>query len=286
MTMRSLFAKTMPATPSPSDVVRHDFRTGDQATVFRVEDTATGMCFLGSDERLLTSSCHGRIQLWSDSGTVEDELSYRGEPFGGLARSRGGHRIVAVHYGNPTSKLRLIDASSGTLKEIASVNADGLEWGISVAFSDDEELIAIGGIIRGLQLWKWPGRKLLEFESQSDLTETYGLAFTADDRFLVSCGNDQTVRVWNTKTGKLVRTLRHFDDLFAVYVGPNGRVISGGAGRQLHFWNWESGRRLGSISVEAPSIRRIRATPDRANLVTAHADGTIRVHPLTSRLDK
>ena len=151
---------------------------------------------------------------------------------------------------------------------------------MALAMSNNAELLALGGFDHGLQIWNWAGERMHTLEEHGKWTPVSDVVFSPNDEYLISCGLDETARVWDTTTGKLVRTLQHFDDLFAVCLAPNDRLITGGAGRQLHFWDWRTGRRLGSISVDAPTIRRIRITPDGTKLVSAHSDGSIRVQPL------
>ncbi len=47
---------------------------------------------------------------------------------------------------------------------------------------------------------------------------------------LVTCGADDTVRIWNADSGAAVRTLSgHTDQVFAIAVSPDGNLIASGS---------------------------------------------------------
>jgi WD40 repeat protein len=62
----------------------------------------------------------------------------------------------------------------------------------------------------------------------------YDAAFTADERFAISCGSDGTVRFWDLKTGKEV--LRHQDlgEIYALQLSRDGRTLLTTGGRKVN----------------------------------------------------
>lgn len=118
----------------------------------------------------------------------------------------------------------------------------------SIAYSPDNSIIAAGtgynntGEIRIYDsnfnlLRVLPGH-------HSENSETDGLAFTPDGKYLVSGGSDGNVKIWNYKTGALIRTMRHGDYLSGgtyinVDVSPNGQYIaSAGKGYNMTTKVW------------------------------------------------
>jgi len=55
------------------------------------------------------------------------------------------------------------------------------------------------------------------------------VAISPDGKYVISGSDDNTVKVWELATGRLVRTLkRHKDSVNSVAISPNGKyVISG-----------------------------------------------------------
>src|SRR5262245_35964469 len=55
------------------------------------------------------------------------------------------------------------------------------------------------------------------------------IALSADGRFLVSASEDGTLKVWDTATGNVLRTLQgHDKQVLAVSVSPDGSLIASG----------------------------------------------------------
>ena len=51
-------------------------------------------------------------------------------------------------------------------------------------------------------------KPILVIETGGHQGQIRGLAFSRDSRFLVSASRDKTIRVWNVRTGELVRVIR------------------------------------------------------------------------------
>ena len=65
---------------------------------------------------------------------------------------------------------------------------------------------------------------------------------------LVSGGADETVRVWDAKTGKCEQVIRgHGKAVTCVAVAPDGKsVVSGSQDTTLRLWSLETGAAIGS----------------------------------------
>jgi cytochrome c len=76
------------------------------------------------------------------------------------------------------------------------------------------------------------------------------VAFTADDKSLVSAGYDATVRIWPLRGQRapLVATLP--TPLNTVMVAPDGEIATAGADGQIYFLSPE-GRRYGVVAASS-----------------------------------
>src|SRR5262249_42170251 len=74
------------------------------------------------------------------------------------------------------------------------------------------------------------GKELLSLEGHGLLITQ--VAFSPGGKLLASASLDQTVKLWNTMTGKEERTLHEEASVFGVAISPDGR--RGAAGREDH----------------------------------------------------
>jgi WD40 repeat protein/formylglycine-generating enzyme required for sulfatase activity len=112
-----------------------------------------------------------------------------------------------------------------------------------------------------------PGRK---FEGSQG--RVAAVALTADGKWLVSAGEDKSVRVWDVETGELVRVLR-------AHTLPVGNVALSGDGKWLastsgdgstRLWELSSGREVRAFQGLAPAVNAVVLSADGKRLAAAH----------------
>jgi WD40 repeat protein/uncharacterized caspase-like protein len=194
------------------------------------------------DSRLLASASNsGEIKLWDpNTGRELFHKAYPDERFHTLAFSRDGKWLAAAGTGQT---IRLLDVSTkvsrnltGHTGEITSVvfasdssvissSTDKTIkiWDVSSAsvktlgpFADDVNAVAVSPDASTLAAGM-ANAKLALFDLFSDSNqprtlsghsgEVFSLAFSADGRWLASGGSDQSVRMWDSKTGSQTRVL-------------------------------------------------------------------------------
>src|SRR5262249_20160275 len=77
-------------------------------------------------------------------------------------------------------------------------------------------------------------------------TEAHGVAFSRDGERLASAGGDGTVRIWNSRTGKLVQEFKAHDKAAcAVAFHPHGQhLASTGADGLVRIWELAAAREV------------------------------------------
>src|SRR6476620_10963105 len=93
-----------------------------------------------------------------------------------------------------------------------------------------------------------PGVKLLRtIEGHQDAVRS--MAFDPRGETLASGSGDNTVKLWETRSGKLLRTLEgHQNQVHSVAFDPQGRMLaSGGYDKTVKLWEVRSGKLLRTL---------------------------------------
>ncbi len=231
------------------------------------------------------------------------------EPYGGhfcLARSPDGKYIAAGYgytrpRGRPQLKLKHCEAGLWNVKTGKPIRRfEGhTEAVVDVAFSKDGTRLVTGSYDKTARLWDVKtGRELRRFGPHP--TRVHSVAISPDGRLVAtgsgistveegkSVSRDAVVRLWNPKTGELVRTLSgHTKDVLCLTFSPDGkRLISGGMDGYVIVWNPRTGSEMHRIQAHSggnPWVNAIAFGPEGRFLVTGGYSLAIRVWDLETK---
>jgi WD40 repeat protein len=103
-------------------------------------------------------------------------------------------------------------------------------------------------------------------------------AFSRDGRWIVSGGEDGTLRIWDRGDGReTARLLGHQGAVTALALAPGGeRLVSGGADGSVRVWETLSGREIAVLRGHRGEVSAVRWL-DGSRIVSAGRDGSLRV---------
>jgi WD40 repeat protein len=113
------------------------------------------------------------------------------------------------------------------------------------------------------------------------------LAYSPDGQTLASGILDNTIKLWNPKTGKLLQTITgHSYYVNSLAYSPDGQTLaSGSADNTIKLWNPRSGKLLRTLSGHSGYVYSIAYSPDGQILASGSGDNTIKLwNPRSGKL--
>ena len=103
-----------------------------------------------------------------------------------------------------------------------------------------------------------------------------GVAVVPDGDKVISTSHDQTLKVWDLKSGKELQTLRgHAREVNAVAVMPDGAgVLSASSDRTLKVWDLKSGKVAPSFTADG-AIQACAVARDGMIIIAGDGLGTV-----------
>ena len=124
-----------------------------------------------------------------------------------------------------------------------------------------------------------PSSQFLQ-RSLNNVGSVNAIALSPDGQTLVSASFG-TIRIWNLRTGGLVRTLNSVHSqksVNTVAVSPDGSILaSGGDDKNVIIWDLKTGRRILTIPAHTAAVNAIAFSRDGKTLASGSDDKTVRL---------
>ncbi|KAK0719663.1 hypothetical protein B0H67DRAFT_642995 [Lasiosphaeris hirsuta] len=124
------------------------------------------------------------------------------------------------------------------------------------------------------QVWS---RCLQTFESHSG--GVISVAFSPDGSRIASGSDDETIRIWDARSGKEVQKLEgHSYGVASVAFSPDGsRIASGSDDETIRIWDARSGKEVQKLEGHSYGVASVAFSPDGSRIASGSDDKTIRI---------
>jgi WD40 repeat protein len=149
---------------------------------------------------------------------------------------------------------------------------------MSLAFSPDATTLATAA--SAPTLWDLTSATVMTCLRSESLSDGgWSVAYGPAGDLVVTGHSHDSVRLWNPRTGRMIRNLTHPGTVFAVAISPDGSTLaSGGTGNDnVLVWHTRTGRRRHVLTGHTGTIHALAFSPDNRILASAGYDRTIRL---------
>jgi WD40 repeat protein len=228
------------------------------------------------------------MRLPSDGRTLGRPEPLTGEAASQLIRARSsfGTYTLTHRKGSASGYDSILDLShDGRLERSIERGPTTGNRHLSYSFAPDGRTIISGGSFGVLTAYDLTGQVIGQFVGHEG--DVWSVAPSADGRLLISGSDDQTVRLWNLKSGELIVSLFHGTDDEWVMWTPQGYYAGSPGGDKIIGWQINRGAEQSADHVGADQLRRHLNRPDIVEraLILASAERAVQeAHGTSFRL--
>jgi WD40 repeat protein len=199
-------------------------------------------------------------------------------PDGRLLASAGGSRTVTLWNAASGTCLRSdLDSHACT-----SVLAGQAAFVKAVAFSNRSGLmLAAGGADQSIRIWQAADGDLLRAFQNAHTPWVGAIAFTADNKKVVSRGGDNAIKLWDLESGRQLRSLvagNVYAGSSSIALSPDGVLLAAGsANNSVRIWSIADGSVQRTLAGHEAAVEAVAFSGDGSLLASADAHGVIRV---------
>ena len=205
-----------------------------------------------------------------------------GGPVMGLTTSPDKKLLVSTSFDYSVLVWQL-----GEIRELQQLV--GHEAAVNVAkFSTSGELLATAGDDAKIFLWHF---KKHDFFLENKITlddhtaKIVDIDFSEDEQFLASASWDHTIKIWNIKTGKVVKSIEgHNGPVNSVKFSDNGQYLySAGYDGTIRYWRISDGQEVRTLVDNGWGINVLIVDEAENLLLYGTIDGLMKLQALNSK---
>ena len=263
---------TLASSSADHEVKLWDVATGTQiATLPGHRLRVTSVAFSPDGTILASGSDDGTVKLWDVARRESIEtLKGHGGKVKSVSFSRDGKTLVS---GSNDTEVKLWDVTTGTA--IATLSGGHTSWVTSARFSPDGTIVASGSSQDGtILLWDVATENAATFPGIGHADVGNSLAFSPDGKMLASSSEDGTPKLWDTETGRHIRSfgLRPWGIQVVAFSPDSTTLAAGSLDNTIDLWNVATGEKIASFK-RGGQILSMAFSPDGTMLAAGDPKG-------------
>gem|GEM_PF-2167272 len=279
--------KTLAAGMNDGTVPLWDVATGRLAEGLATQSMeTTALAYRADGTTLITGSSDGMLRAWT-VGPDRMALDYTIEAHDGMVQQVAANRQWYVS-GDSNGEVAVWDENGNFLYDLDG-NISGI---LSLRFCPTSSRLAVGSTNSLITIWDVAENKLL-FSLQQHMGPVEQIAWTPDGEIILSGSFDGVVRLWNARTGDLVRVIEveteieqdddefleeALDQLLCLAHSPVGAILAVGMhDGQVILFSGASGEEIMRLDGHTGMVRGVAFSADGWLLAASSGDGAVRV---------
>ncbi len=246
--------------------------------------SGVNVCSFSPDGKtLISGSKDGALKVWdvAQNYKVIKEFSFGDDP------------ITALHYNHKGDKISIGSMQclqiykSSNFKRITSKKKAHATYVKSGNFSPDDQFI-VSSSWKDNALVIWESSTLKQVIELSESIWTDDAIFTPDGNYVISCNHANTVKVWDLKTGNIVKTFAgHTDWVYGAKITKDMKtLITGSFDQTIKIWDFKTGKLLHTLTGHKDGIAALSLSPNDQLIASASVDGVLIVWDVTTQQEK
>jgi WD40 repeat protein len=247
--------------------------------------------FLDASQDLERQSTDRRIQVEQEEKTILK-----------AARQKATQLLIAstaIAVAGVAFSIGLYSQVQGTSKQVQIEKAQTYGQKSLLLLAEEKRLDALIEAIRAGKILKEQNKSdpvvmdalqkgLSEVEERNrweKVDKIRSVSFSPDGRTFASGSEDNTIKLWNTKTGELIKTLPgHTGLIWSVSFSPDGETLaSGSEDNAIQLWNVKTRKLIKTLPGHKNKVYSVSFSPDGRTLASGSKDKTIKLWNVKSR---
>ncbi len=226
--------------------------------------------------------------MWRTSDGAELWRAYAAEEIERVAFSPDDKFVASI---SEDYLITIYESKTG--KEVRRIEletaADGLAYANkkNILISGQEKIKKDGKIIGYIRAYNMDTGELMYKLDQGETVNE--IQFSTDDKYFLSAGMNSEIRIWETETGKPVKTLkpdREFGFVCGFFSPDTKYVVASGFEGDIFLWDLETGKLLRKWNTSGRKVETLAFTPDGNYILSAGNDPYIRIYRTSQILDQ